>query len=284
MPQLDMSTWPPQLFWLAVTFLALYFVISRVAIPRTGGVIALRKSTIDGDLAKAKNLKDETENAVRSYESALADAKAKAQAINLENRNKLNAEIEAERAKLDAALGAKIATAEKKVAASRDKALEDISAMAADIASDIVQQLTGSKITKAAARIKLGLQQELFLGNLDAKRDWGYAGDYVEAMWLMLQQDEPDDYVVATGETHTVREFLDVAFGQLGLDWQRYVKIDPRYYRPTEVDLLIGDPAKAQQKLGWKPTVDFHRLAIMMVEADVEAERLKLQGTASKGA
>jgi F-type H+-transporting ATPase subunit b len=151
MPQLDMSTWPPQLFWLAVTFLALYFVISRVAIPRTGGVIALRKSTIDGDLAKAKNLKDETENAVRSYEAALADAKAKAQAIGLENRNKLNAEIEAERAKLDAALGAKIATAEKKVAALRDKALEDISAMAADIASDIVEQLTGSKITKAAA-------------------------------------------------------------------------------------------------------------------------------------
>ena len=114
-------------------------------------MIALRKSTIDGDLAKAQNLKDETENAVRSYEAALADAKAKAHAINLENRNKLNVEIEAERAKLDAALGAKIATAEKKVAASRDKALEDISAMAADIASDIVQQLTGSKITKAAA-------------------------------------------------------------------------------------------------------------------------------------
>jgi F-type H+-transporting ATPase subunit b len=153
MPQLDMSTWPPQLFWLAVTFLALYFVISRVAIPRTGGVIALRKSTIDGDLAKAKNLKDETENAVRSYEAALADAKAKAQAINLENRNKLNVEIEAERAKLDAALGAKIATAEKKVAASRDKALKDISAMAAEIASDIVEQLTGSKITKAAATV-----------------------------------------------------------------------------------------------------------------------------------
>jgi len=151
MPQLDMSTWPPQLFWLAVTFLALYFVISRVAIPRTGGVIALRKSTIDGDLAKAKNLKDETENAVRSYETALADAKAKAQAIGLENRNKLNVEIEAERAKLDAALGAKIATAEKIVAASRDKALEDISAIAADIASDIVEQLTGSKITKAVA-------------------------------------------------------------------------------------------------------------------------------------
>lgn len=151
MPQLDLSTWPPQLFWLAVTFLALYFVISRVAIPRTGGVIALRKSTIDGDLAKARTFKDETENAVRSYEAALADAKAKAQAIGLENRNKLNVEIEGERAKLDAALGAKIATAEKKVAASRDKALEDISAMAADIASDIVEQLTGSKTTKAAA-------------------------------------------------------------------------------------------------------------------------------------
>ena len=139
------------------------------------------------------------------------------------------------------------------------------------------------KITKAAARIKLGLQQELFLGNLDAKRDWGYAGDYVEAMWLMLQQEQPDDYVVATGETHTVREFLDAAFGHLGLDWQRYVRIDPRYYRPTEVDLLIGDPAKAQRQLGWKPTVDFHRLAIMMVDADVEAERLKWHGTASRG-
>ncbi len=151
MPQLDMSTWPPQLFWLAVTFLALYFVISRVAIPRTGGVIALRKSTIDGDLAKAKNLKDETENAVRSYEATLADAKAKAHAIALENCNKLNTEIEAERTKLDAALGAKIATAEKKVAASRDKALEDISAMAAEIAGDIVTQLTGAKVTKAEA-------------------------------------------------------------------------------------------------------------------------------------
>lgn len=139
------------------------------------------------------------------------------------------------------------------------------------------------KITKAAARIKLGLQRELFLGNLDAKRDWGYAGDYVEAMWLMLQQDQPDDYVVATGETHTVREFLDVAFGHLGLDWQRHVQIDPRYYRPTEVDLLIGDASKARRELGWKSTVDFHQLAVMMVDADLEGERLKLQGTASKG-
>jgi F-type H+-transporting ATPase subunit b len=151
MPQLDISTWPPQLFWLAVTFLALYFVISRVAIPRTGGVIALRKSTIDGDLASALRLKVETENAVKSYEAALADAKAKANAIATENRNKLNAEIEAERAKLDAALGAKIATAEKKVAASRDQALKEVAQMAADIAGQIVQQLTGAKVTKAAA-------------------------------------------------------------------------------------------------------------------------------------
>jgi F-type H+-transporting ATPase subunit b len=151
MPQLDISTWPPQLFWLAVTFIALYFVISRVAIPRTGGVIALRKSTIDGDLASAQKLKIETENAVKSYEAALADAKAKANAIATENRNTLNAEIEAERAKLDAALGAKIATAEKKVAASRDKALQEVAGMAADIAIQIVQQLTGAKVTKAAA-------------------------------------------------------------------------------------------------------------------------------------
>jgi GDPmannose 4,6-dehydratase len=138
------------------------------------------------------------------------------------------------------------------------------------------------KITKAAARIKLGLQRELFLGNLDAQRDWGYAGDYVEAMWRMLQQEQPADYVVATGETHTVREFLERAFGHLGLDWKHHVQIDPRYYRPTEVDLLIGDASKARQELGWKPTVTFHQLAVMMVEADLEAERLKLQGTASK--
>ena len=151
MPQLDISTWPPQLFWLAVTFFALYFVISRVAIPRTGGVIALRKSTIDGDLASAQKLKVETENAVKAYEAALADAKAKANAIATENRNALNTEIEAERAKLDAALGAKIATAEKKVMASRDKALQDVSDMAADIAAQIVQQLTGAKVTKVAA-------------------------------------------------------------------------------------------------------------------------------------
>lgn len=151
MPQLDISTWPPQLFWLAITFLALYFVMSRVAIPRTGGVMALRKSTIDGDLAAAQKLKTETDNAIKSYEAALAEAKAKAQAINIENRNTLNAEIEAERAKLDAALGAKISAAERKVAASRDKAMAEVADMAADIASQIVQQLTGAKVTKAAA-------------------------------------------------------------------------------------------------------------------------------------
>ncbi|HET9215527.1 MAG TPA: GDP-mannose 4,6-dehydratase, partial [Terriglobia bacterium] len=107
------------------------------------------------------------------------------------------------------------------------------------------------KITKAAAKIKLGRQDKLFLGNLDAKRDWGYARDYVEAMWMMLQQDRPDDYVIATGETHSVREFLDEAFGYLDLDWKKYVEIDPRYFRPTEVDLLLGDASKAKKLLGW---------------------------------
>ena len=139
------------------------------------------------------------------------------------------------------------------------------------------------KITKAAARIKLGLQRELFLGNLEARRDWGFAGDYVQAMWLMLQQELPDDYVIATGETHTVREFLDVAFGQVGLDWRPHVKIDPRYYRPTEVDLLIGDATKAKQRLGWTPKIGFRDLAIMMVEADLAMERMKLEGTESRG-
>jgi GDP-D-mannose dehydratase len=131
------------------------------------------------------------------------------------------------------------------------------------------------KITKAAARIKLGRQQKLYLGNLDAKRDWGYAPDYVEAMWMMLQQSEPDDYVIATGETHSVREFLDVSFGHLGMDWKKYVEIDPRYYRPTEVDLLLGDCSKARTKLGWKPRVRFEELAILMTDADLEAESRK---------
>ena len=135
------------------------------------------------------------------------------------------------------------------------------------------------KITKAAARIKLGLQEDLYLGNIDAKRDWGFAGDYVEAMWLMLQQPVPDDYVIATGETHTVREFLEVAFGHLDLDWKRHVKIDPRYYRPTEVDLLIGDASYAKKSLGWEPKVRFKELTIMMVEADIRMEQERLQGT-----
>ncbi|GKS58465.1 GDP-mannose 4,6-dehydratase [Nitrospira sp.] len=135
------------------------------------------------------------------------------------------------------------------------------------------------KITCAVARIKLGLQQHLFLGNLDAKRDWGFAGDYVRAMWMMLQAPQPDDYVVATGETHSVREFLDVAFGHVGLDWNQYVKIDPRYYRPTEVDLLIGDSTKAKHTLGWEPKISFTELVTMMVDADLAAERDKLDGT-----
>ncbi len=135
------------------------------------------------------------------------------------------------------------------------------------------------KITKAASRIKLGLQQDLYLGNLDAKRDWGYAGDYVQAMWLMMQQDQPDDFVIATGETHTVREFLEVVFEHLNLDWKRYTKIDPKYYRPTEVDLLIGDASKAKKQLQWEPRVRFRELATMMVDADLEAERERLDGT-----
>src|SRR5207253_246799 len=126
------------------------------------------------------------------------------------------------------------------------------------------------KITRAATRIKEGLQDKLYLGNLDAKRDWGFAGDYVEAMWLMLQQERPEDYVIATGETHSVREFLDEVFGYLGLDWKKHVEIDPRYFRPTEVDLLLGDPAKARRALNWQPRVTFKDLARMMTEADWE--------------
>ena len=126
------------------------------------------------------------------------------------------------------------------------------------------------KITRAVGRIKHGLQDKLFLGNLDAKRDWGYAGDYVEQMWLMLQQETPDDYVVATGVTRTVREFCERAFDRVGLDYQDYVEIDPRYYRPAEVDLLLGDPTKAKQKLGWEPKVTFEELIDMMVDSDLE--------------
>ncbi len=125
------------------------------------------------------------------------------------------------------------------------------------------------KITRAATRIKLGLQKKLFLGNLDARRDWGFAGDYVEAMWLMLQADEPDDYVIATGETRSVRELLDEVFRLLELDWSKYVEIDERYYRPTEVDALQGDASKARDALGWKPKVGFRELVRMMVDSDL---------------
>jgi GDPmannose 4,6-dehydratase len=125
------------------------------------------------------------------------------------------------------------------------------------------------KITRAVGRIKAGLQEDLFLGNIDAKRDWGFAGDYVEAMWMMLQHHEADDFVVATGETHTVREFLEIAFGHVGLDYNDYVKIDPRYFRPSEVDLLLGDPAKAKRAFGWEPKTTFRQLVEMMSEADV---------------
>lgn len=129
------------------------------------------------------------------------------------------------------------------------------------------------KITRAATRIKLGLQDKLYLGNLEAKRDWGFAGDYVEAMWLMLQQDRPDDYVVATGETHSVAEFLDEVFGCMDLDWHKLVETDPRYFRPTEVDLLLGDASKARRILKWKPRVTFRGLARMMVESDMQLAR-----------
>ena len=126
------------------------------------------------------------------------------------------------------------------------------------------------KITRAVASIKLGKQKKLYLGNLDAKRDWGFAGDYVEAMWLMLQQKNPDDYVVATNETHTVREFCEKAFGHVGLNWEDYVEVDEKYNRPAEVDLLIGDPAHAKKQLNWEPKITFEGLVKMMVDADLE--------------
>lgn len=130
------------------------------------------------------------------------------------------------------------------------------------------------KITRALARIIAKKQEKLYLGNLEAKRDWGYAKDYVEAMWLMLQQNEADDFVVATGETHSIAEFLDIAFDYVGMDWKKLVELDPRYLRPTEVDLLIGDPTKARQKLGWKPSVDFKGLVQLMVREDLRVEGL----------
>ena len=127
------------------------------------------------------------------------------------------------------------------------------------------------KITNAVARIKMGLQDELKLGNLEGQRDWGFAGDYVEAMYLMLQQDEPDDFVIATGETHSVRRFCEVAFGHVGLKWEDHVKVDEKFFRPAEVDLLIGDPSKAERVLGWKRKVHFEDLVTMMVDADMKA-------------
>ncbi len=133
------------------------------------------------------------------------------------------------------------------------------------------------KITRAATRIKLGMQEKLYLGNIEAKRDWGYAGDYVEAMWAMLQTERPEDYVIATGQTHSVREFLDEVFGHLDLDWNKYVQIDPHYYRPTEVDMLLGDAGKAKKQLGWESKVTFKELVRMMTEADMHiAEREKI--------
>ena len=126
------------------------------------------------------------------------------------------------------------------------------------------------KITRAAARIKLGLQDKLYLGNLDAQRDWGFAGDYVEAMWMILQQERPDDFVIATGEIHSVRSFVELTFAELDLDWKAHVEVDPRYFRPTEVDALCGDASKARRVLGWKPRVSFAQLVKMMVTADLE--------------
>jgi GDPmannose 4,6-dehydratase len=135
------------------------------------------------------------------------------------------------------------------------------------------KEFVSRKVTYGAARIKLGLQKELRMGNLDAKRDWGYAKDYVDAMWRMLQQDKPEDYVIATGESHTVRELLEITFGHLGLDYREFVVVDPQLVRPAEVDLLLGDPSKARRVLGWKPTVTFEGLVRMMVDADIQ--RLK---------
>jgi len=138
------------------------------------------------------------------------------------------------------------------------------------------------KITRAVARIRSGLQDKLFLGNLDAKRDWGYAPDYTDAMWRMLQAGEPEDFVIATGETHSVREFLELAFEHAGLDWEPHVEIDPRYFRPSEVDELLGDAAKAKEKLGWEATVGFEELTRIMVDADVAALEDQLAGKVTR--
>jgi GDPmannose 4,6-dehydratase len=134
-------------------------------------------------------------------------------------------------------------------------------------------EFVSRKITHGAVRIKLGLSKKLYLGNLDAKRDWGYAGDYVRAMWLMLQQKDPEDFVIATGRNHSVRDLADIAFSHLGLKYQDYVEVDPQFVRPAEVDVLLGDSSNAKKKLGWQPEVSFEQLVEMMVEADME--RLK---------
>lgn len=138
------------------------------------------------------------------------------------------------------------------------------------------------KITRAVARIRAGLQNKLYLGNLEAKRDWGYAPEYVEAMWRMMQLDRPDDFVVATGETHTVREFVETAFDHAGLDWERNVEIDPRYFRPTEVDVLLGDASKAEREIGWRPQVKFHNLVRLMVDADWKLLQDQLDGRSAR--
>jgi GDPmannose 4,6-dehydratase len=138
------------------------------------------------------------------------------------------------------------------------------------------------KVTRAVAHIKHGLQDKVFLGNMDAKRDWGYAKEYVKAMWLMLQQDEPDDFVIATGETHSVKEFVQAAFQHVGLDWEKYVEIDPRYFRPAEVDLLVGDATKAKNVLGWEPKVTFSELVKIMVDADMQSLEDQLSGKVEK--
>jgi len=138
------------------------------------------------------------------------------------------------------------------------------------------------KITRAVARIRHGLQDRLYLGNLDARRDWGYAPEYVEGMWRMLQQTAPDDYVLATGETHSVREFVEAAFAHVGLDWRQYVEVDPQYYRPTEVDCLLGDASKARRQLGWAPQTRFRELVQLMVDADVHALEQSLSGQAAR--
>jgi GDPmannose 4,6-dehydratase len=136
------------------------------------------------------------------------------------------------------------------------------------------------KITRAATRIKLGLQEKLYLGNLEARRDWGHALDYVRAMWMMIQADTADDFVIATGETHSIRDFLDLSFEYLDLDWQKYVEVDPKYYRPAEVDLLIGDASKARRILGWEPTISFNELVKLMVDHDLELAKQELKTSA----